>query len=84
MHRQFVESTGENRIDQVVEQTSSPEDAATRLAQLREEITSCVAAEDSTEVDDVQGSTFALDQVWSVSGLGEEAWLIRYWRLHPF
>jgi hypothetical protein len=61
---EFPEGTG--RIDQIVEATAA---AQTRLAEIRHDVLACVAA----------GNDFDLDEVWEVSGIGEETVLIRYW-----
>jgi hypothetical protein len=66
LRRSFDYPGGNGRIDQIVEPTA---DAAARMAAVRNTVTSCVS----------DGDGFDLDQVWSVTGVGVETVLIRYW-----
>lgn len=66
LRRSFDYPEGNGRIDQVVEPTA---EAAARMAAIRNAVTSCVS----------DGEGFDLDQIWSVTGVGEETVLIRYW-----
>ncbi len=70
LRRSFDYPDGDGRIDQVVEATTTADEAAARLSASRDAVVSCV---------EEGGSDFALDQIWSVTGVGDETILIRYW-----
>ncbi|HMG31459.1 MAG TPA: hypothetical protein VK585_15205 [Jiangellaceae bacterium] len=72
LQRSFESPEG-GRIQHIVEPTTTAEDAEARFGEVREELTACV--EDGTAA----GDDFRLDQVWSVTGVGDEALLVRYW-----
>jgi len=72
LQRHFENPEG-GRIQQVVESTGTVEQAEARFAEIHDELITCV--EDGTAA----GDDFRLDQVWSVTGVGDEALLVRYW-----
>jgi len=72
LQRNFENPEG-GRIQHVVEPTDTVEQAEARFDEILDALTACV--EDGTAA----GEDFRLDQVWSVTGVGDEAVLVRYW-----
>ncbi|HEU0214769.1 MAG TPA: hypothetical protein VFR13_11830 [Jiangellaceae bacterium] len=72
LQRHFENPEG-GRIQQVVEPTGTVEQAEARFAEVHGELITCVGDGKAA------GDNFRLDQVWSVTGVGDEALLVRYW-----
>jgi hypothetical protein len=68
LRRSFSYTPGDGRIDQIVVPASTTDEAASRLTDMRLDITTCLESGD-----------FDLDQIWSATGIGDETILIRYW-----
>ncbi|HEY9376243.1 MAG TPA: hypothetical protein VIQ02_04010, partial [Jiangellaceae bacterium] len=67
--RSFAIPEGTGRIDQIAEAQATASDAEGRLAYEQDEVASCVR----------NRAGFDLDEIWRVTGVGEETWLTRYW-----
>src|SRR5690606_25665421 len=72
IRRSFV-PPDDGRLDQVVE-ISTPERAQARFDTITDAIRACVADAEAAGVAD-----FQLDQVWTIEGVGDAAWIARYW-----
>ncbi|MGH8840858.1 MAG: hypothetical protein ACRDVO_16605 [Jiangellaceae bacterium] len=71
LQRMFVNPEA-GRIEHIVEATASGQ-APSRFAEIRDDLISCV------ESGAASGAEFRLDEIWVVTGVGDEAVLLRYW-----
>jgi hypothetical protein len=71
LKRTFVNPEG-GRIEHIVEATASGQ-ATSRFAEVHDALVSCV------ESGAASGADFRLDEIWAVTGVGDEAVLVRYW-----
>jgi hypothetical protein len=71
LKRTFLNPEG-GRIEHIVEATAGGQ-AASRFAEIHDALVSCV------ESGAASGADFRLDEIWAVTGVGDDAVLVRYW-----
>jgi hypothetical protein len=71
LQRLFVNPES-GRIEHIVEATDRGQ-AQSRFDQIRDDLVSCV------ESGAASGADFRLDEIWTVTGVGDHAVLVRYW-----
>ena len=71
LQRLFVNPAA-GRIEHIVEATDEGQ-AQSRFNEIRDDLVSCV------ESGAASGADFRLDEIWAVTGVGDQAVLVRYW-----
>lgn len=72
VQRSFI-TPWDGRLDQIVE-ISTPERAEARFDEVTDSVVSCVE-----QAQEAAQEEFRLDEVWAIDGIGDGAWIARYW-----